>query len=783
MPTRTDITNWKPEKLSEWATELETDTQLYETQLARMLIHFQGTTWAGAAYDAAADRFVEEHDQGRRLSQEVRDAATALRAADGRLANERRVLLGKVSEAENDASCPVPLKVADNWVVSSARTSGDTLTGEQRQTVIDKVNAHQATINAAYYSLTGAVSEVGVAITTANQAIRVRGDLLGDGIDAPTEDSKAADLGTEDGKALTDYLNTHPESARDPAVLDRIASQLPTQTLTEEQLRILSQGGTVDSLPTEVQEYYRNLYQTAGSDGILALSEHLATAEDSGNTVAAAQRDALANGMMVISNENIGTGRNPDGTLTNPGSYQNLPSGIRDLIEAKRTDPNPINPNVPGGPAVALQEQWQDTNDLADLMGQANPGYEPGQELGTNLIVKSSDMIQDQFHPQGRDEAAAQFLDIGTRNDDSSHQIWSGDGMPEGYKPRETVQGLLYYDWPESAQGSPTVLLDRVSEEAQLPVNTERGDRGRADLAALGSMFSSTDDAAAWENTRQEFAGNPELANKVSQMVSSNLDSVSSRAYPEGYPGDSKVLDGVARWNGEEGNRLMELGSYTEEGRVGLTTAVEQHRLSELTEAMQKNPENPASILAGSNAGTLSGRLDDAMWDAIIGEDKKKGEDAISAEEENLLRRAKMMGADMAGMLVDEGVAKIPGSQVVQDVTGLEAGNTTSGLIQEWIGKPEYDFKDRPNSQELKAEANQSAQQAVLNAADAAGQLPEYLKVDGRPATVEEIIDQGKASQLDDFLTEHGLNQFITDYRQSYALSVGVQESKGGSGN
>ncbi|MFD4434042.1 hypothetical protein ACFWPJ_32440, partial [Nocardia sp. NPDC058497] len=173
----------------------------------------------------------------------------------------------------------------------------------------------------------------------------------------------------------------------------------------------------VESPPTAVQEYSRNLYQTAGSDGILALSEHLEAGEDSGNTVAAAQRDALANGLMVVSNENIGTGRNPDGTLTNAGSYQNLPSGMRELIEAKRTDPNPINPNTPGGPAVALQDQWKDTNDLADLMGQANPGYEPGTELGTKLFLKSSDMIQDQYHPDGRDEAAAQFLDIGSRND------------------------------------------------------------------------------------------------------------------------------------------------------------------------------------------------------------------------------------------------------------------------------------------------------------------------------------------------------------------------------
>ncbi|MFI8972787.1 hypothetical protein ACIGO9_07860 [Nocardia asteroides] len=780
MPTRDEVNRWQPEKLSEWATELETDTKYYEGQLGQILTHFSNTTWSGAAYNAASDRFAEENDQGRRLSQEVTDVVSALRAADARLASERRSLLGKVADAENDGSCPVPLKVGDDWVVSSARTSGDTLPSEQRQTAIDKVEAHQAAINAAYHSLTGAISEISLTISTATQEIRVRGDLLGDGIDAATDvPSNAADLGTEDGKALTDYLSVHPESARDPAVLDRIASQLPTQTLTEEQLRILSQGGTVDSLPTAVQDYYRSFYQAAGSDGVLALSEHLETSEESGNTVAAGQRDALANGLMVVSNENIGTGRNPDGTLTNAGSYQNLPSGMRELIEAKRTDPNPINPSTPGGPTVALQEQWKDTNDLADLMGQANPGYEPGTELGTKLFLKSSDMIQDQFHPDGRDEAAAQFLDIGSRNDNSSHQIWSGDGMPEGYKARETVQSLLYYDWPDSAQGNgPTVLLDRITEESQLPANTERGDRGRQDLADLGQMFGSTDDASAWENTRQEFAGNPELANKISQLVSSNLESVSSPTFPEGYTGDSKILGGVVRWNGEEGNRLMELGSYTEEGRIGLTTAVEQYRLTELTEAMQKSPENAQAVLAGGNAGTLSGRLDDAMWDAIIGEDKKKGEDTISQEEQNLLRRAKMIGADMAGMIVDEGVAKVPGSQIVQDVTGLQAGDTTAGLLQEWIGKPEYEYKDRPYMQDFKAEANHNAQQAVLNAADAAGQLPDYLKVDGRPMTVDEIVGQGdgKTTQFNDFLRDRGLNQYIKDYNQSYAIGLGQQE-------
>lgn len=106
-------------------------------------------------------------------------------------------------------------------------------------------------------------------------------------------------------------------------------------------------------------------------------------------------------------------------------------------------------------------------------------------------------------------------------------------------------------------------------------------------------------------------------------------------------------------------------------------------------------------------------------------------------------------------------------------MTGLEAGNTTSELIQEWIGKPEYEFKDRPDPQHLRAGAEQSANQAVLNAANAVEQLPDYLKIDGRPATVEELIDRRDVDELTKFLNGRSLDSYIENYRQSYSISLG----------
>ncbi|WP_280198713.1 hypothetical protein [Nocardia cyriacigeorgica] len=777
MPTRNDINNWKPEKLSEWATELETDTQFYETQLGQILTHFTGTSWSGKAHDAAADRFTEEHDQGRKLSQEIRDVAAALRAADQRLANEKRLLLGKVSDAENDATSPVKLQVADNWVVSASQTGG-TLSDQDKQTITDKVNAHQSLINAAYYSLTGAISEVGVAISTATQEIRVRGDQLGDGVDAPTATpGDSAGLGKEDGQALADWASTK-EHERDPAVLDRIARQLPPQPLTQEQLRILSEGGEVDSLPPAVQEYYRNLYQTAGKDGMLGLMEHLRTQEEAGNTVAAAQRDSLANGLMVISNEDLGTGRNPDGTLANAGSYQNVPQGLRELIEARRTDPDPVDPNVPGGPVVALQEQWKDTHELASLLGQANPGYEPGTELGTQLYLKSSDMIQDQYHPDGRDEAAASFLDIAGRNDDSSHKIWTGEGMPEGYNAQDTVRSIISYDWSESDNGrGAAMMIDRITEESQLPPNDPRGLRGREALAGLSGMLAPTDNDAVWNKTKEGFANSPELATSVSKAIAANLDAVSTPGQPNGYTETKVYDDGRVVWRAEEANRLLQLGGYSDEGRIGLTTAVEQHRINELSQAMRDQPGEVTNILAGSDAGALTGRVDKAIWDAALHQDQLKGEEALHPG--GAVYQAKMVGAAIAGQLADTAIGRVPHGEIVTGATGIEVGDTVESKVQEWLGKPEYDFLERPAESDMKAGATNNAHQAVITALNNAGQLPSEFRDETGPLTIDEIREDSELNrQFNSYLSSRGLNQYITDYGQSYAIDLSDQAKK-----
>ncbi|WP_431963335.1 hypothetical protein [Nocardia sp. bgisy134] len=766
MPTRPQVTDWKPFKLSEWAAEMETDTQGYETQLARMITHFTGTTWSGKAHDAAADRFTEERTQGLRLVQEIKDIANALRAADTRLSDERATLLGRVTDAENDAECPLPLVVTEKWVVS-ANASGFHLSGEDQQKVKDRVLHHQGLINAAYYAMQNAASEASAAISAAAQEVRVRGDLIGSGLDAEVAPSDAGKLGNQDGSKLAEWANT-PEHQRNPALLAEVANQLPTHALTDEQLKILSEGGEVDTLPASVQEYYKELYKTGGKEGILGLSEYLQEQEKVGNPEAATQLDSLANGLMVISNEDIGTGRGDDGKLTGTGNYENVPKEFRELLEAKRTDINPIgtDPSKAQSPTVLLQQQHEDTSALAALLSESNPGYEPGTQLGTKMYEKAADMVQDQYTWNDRDEAAAAFANLGGRNDDSAHQIWTGEGMGDKYDRDETVRTLLGYEkWPDEGKGAST-LIDRITEESQLPADDPRYKRAQNDLAEMNAVLNP--DNETFEKMKKSFSENDELSNAMSRAVANNLEAVSSPGNQQGYSFKTDVYDGKALWHAETADRFLQLSSFTEESRLNLTTAVEQYHQSQLTQALNGDPNDLAGVLSASDVGSLTGRIDSAMIESLVYQDKEKG-DAIT-NPEDAVYKAKMMGIGLAGGLLDEGIGKIPGATTLGGMIGLEPGELLSEGLEEWI-KPDYEYMERPPNSTLYADAHKNAQIAILNAAFDANQLPPTLHNGGQPFSIEAIqADRTMWSDFTRFLNSHGLNQYLTDYGQSYSM-------------
>ncbi|WP_431969585.1 hypothetical protein [Nocardia sp. bgisy134] len=789
MPTRTQVNDWQLGKLSEWAGELEKSTQLYEAQLGRMLVHFTNTAWSGKAKDAASDRFSEEHDQGRRLTQEILDVATALRAADARLAVERNALLGRVADAEADTTSPLTLRVADNWVVESTLVFVGNVSEEDLVKVRERIDHHQGLINAAYYSLVNAASEAATSVTAASQEIRVRGDQLANGIDAPATDfSEAGRLGAEDGKAVADALN--PNGTVDRAVLDRIASQLPAGILSENDLKILAEGGEVSTLPASVQDYYREFYQNAGKDGLLAMNEHLRKQEEPGNPLAAGRRDALANGLLVVSNEKIGTGRNPDGTLRSPGGYENVPKPVRDLIETRfpvseNDDADPRNgPRPYRQPAESAR--LGEIASLSDLLGQSNPGYQPGTKMGTEMIEQSAYLMSDvkddlkgvpyvgdvskQF-----ESTAARLVDVGGRNEESAYQILTGDGMPDDYKPEKAVSALLGNDWSNVDQGhGASQLLDWIGTDSH-STDELQADRARAALEQLPGLLAPEENNVLTEDFREyneNFAKNPELATALSKALQGNLGALGDINNPNGYSITDVVPEAGApdrvTLQASEADRLLMLANQSEEGRVGLQTAVNLMQQEMINNALSGDSSYNQQV--GTYLGTLSGRVDAGMNNALLYQEHMRildenGRLASSYE-------SKMKGAEIASELIQEAIPFRRLGPAGEIAGPIAVGEAADALINSVIKEPDYKAVAVQNWEDLRNTQVENMKSQILSAEwQATGTLPPgLLGQDGRPLPWTALTASSQA-QANEIFQDRGFS-FFDD---AFALSYGEQ--------
>ncbi|WP_422744244.1 EspA/EspE family type VII secretion system effector [Mycobacterium sp. WMMD1722] len=586
--------------------------------------------------------------------------------------------------------------------------------------------------------------------------------------------------GAEDGAALAEQAAL-PPAQRDPAVLDRVAENLPPTTLSDEQKTALAQGREVDDIPAETQDYYRDFYQAAGKDGLLNLDRHLEAQEAGGDADAGAQRDRLANGLTVASNENI-VERNPDGSIADRGGYDKLPPDLREMLEVRRGDPT-----YPGwetvGPAEAKNRHVADVVQFSELMGEANPGFQPGSRLGTEMYLKSADMVEYSLGgygmtdtpPDAYERAANTLADVAGRNNDASAQIFTGQGddLPDGYHRDETVRTLLGHDWsPSGGEGNgAATLLDWMTEESQRPADDPLGIRAREAMVQLPDLIAPSDTDPAYQAMRDSFARNDAISTEMSQLLAANTDSLAAPGSQQGFAKTELDALGEPVFGAADGNRLLELGSYSEEGRVTLATAAETGRIAEIQAALQDNPNADVSaILANSAAGNLSGRIDQAMFGAI---DHQNDVLQTDVEANDRVYRAKLLGAELAGVATDQLAGKIPHAGIAMQVTGVNAGDAVENAIKQAIDMPEYQAIEVPEAADLEAASTRQAQQAIVDAALRAGQLPPILAPDGRPVAVADLaVGSAEWTALQQYLVQRNLTQYVLDYGQSYAVVV-----------
>ncbi|MBN3459802.1 hypothetical protein JNN96_37885 [Mycobacterium sp. DSM 3803] len=618
-------------------------------------------------------------------------------------------------------------------------------------------------------------------------------DRKGHGIQAYTGDSQRdprdgggdpylSDPGERDGNILAHQADLPPEK-RDPEAIERVARNLPDSPLSEAEIKALSEGKDVTTIPPEKLEYYRDFYKAAGKDGLLLLDRHLETQEQAGNTEAKAQRDRLANGLVLTSNEHV-VELNPDGSVRERGGYDQLPADLRELIESRRADPLPMD----GQSAVSpIEQQYADVAQFGELLGEANPGYQPGTELGVELYLKAADMVEpsgDSLPVAGTsfeayERAASSFAEIAGRNNEASYEIWSGKGddLPRGYDPQHTVRTLIGEDWSRSGGGAgAATLLDWITEDSKRPIGDPLGDRARQAFIDVPNMLAPSDTDPEWTRQRDAFAHNPAVATEMSKLLAANTDAL---APPDRQFGMTRTMideTGHALMNADDARRLLELGSYSEDGRATLATAAETARINEIEAALRGAPGDVSDKLAGSPAGGLSGTIDDAMRSAIGHQNDILG-DEFRMNPDDEMYRAKKMGAHIAGLLsselIDGTIDKLPGLGKVVDATGFDSGDFVESAINKYIDDPEYKEAEVPDKDILLAGSEAQAKQAILQAAFQANQLDPRLIVDGKPINVAALSPYSPHSGIvSEFLGNRHLNQYVTDYSQNYGIKV-----------
>lgn len=106
-------------------------------------------------------------------------------------------------------------------------------------------------------------------------------------------------------------------------------------------------------------------------------------------------------------------------------------------------------------------------------------------------------------------------------------------------------------------------------------------------------------------------------------------------------------------------------------------------------------------------------------------------------------------------------------------MTGIDPGEAVENVIKGWIEKPEYQAIEVPERADLEASSTRQAQQAIIEAAHRAGGLPEVLSPKGHPIDVAGLaVGSREWTELQNYLIDHGLTQYVTDYGQSHSNAV-----------
>ncbi|MEV6059643.1 hypothetical protein AB0L62_06545 [Nocardia asteroides] len=806
MHKRSAVEKWDLEAVKTWAAQVAAARGALVVCADTTMTHMRDmqASWSGATYLAAYDRVADDRVQVEKLALEVDELVTVVNDEVNNVISHRSTLLGKVADAQG-----LGMTVDDVWKVMDY----DNVEADVRRD-------HQTLINNALYPFEDAVTKAVQAITGQATEIRSAGDLLGSSLDVSAADTQAGRFGKDDGAELAEAVKNH-----DKAKIDEILAQMPQPALTQFEVDQLAAGNEVNTLPQSTQDYYKSFFQSAGKDGILGLNEQLLARENAGDTTAAGQRNNLANTILAMTNEKVGTSNG------SKGSYANLPPDMQNLISGRSEDyTGAYNGDN------QLVDRYQELGQFSELLGQSDQGMQPGKQLGVELGRQSESMMSylnnvdknmsgqmpPGFPDGSKDEMkqdAQRFLDVATRNDDVSYSLLTGNDLPatpdigseykndRPFDAEEFRNTMFRSDWPDDGQAA-SGLLDWIAEDTKKP--GEEGLRANQALAALPEYFAPTGDApdgsasgrpelkeedgkTVFNRSVDAFNTNPKLADSMAHIMGSNIDSYISGHAPETGLVDDPALPGtnnrIAELSVTDANRLLFLAGQSEGGRLMLEVDRQEYESTMIGRALTEGGDNPAKWLETNapNLAELDGRYTNAINNALTWQDEKNTQTEFDEKTKTFENR--QQAAEIVKSLTLDNLeipGRSPASVIGNEVFGVLKDEGYNAAMEKWNPEPEKAGIVPPNAEALTTSSENEVRSVILQqmmkdgtlpafGVDANGNRIDYLDADGR------IVDVGGLSgpavtALNATLAERGMEDYVSKYGQSHstALNTGL---------
>ncbi|MGW5435211.1 TPR repeat region-containing protein [Nocardia asteroides] len=804
MHKRSAVEKWDLEAVKTWAGQVAAARSALVVCADTTMTHMRDmqASWSGATYLAAYDRVADDRVQVEKLALEVDELVTVVNDEVNNVISHRTALLGKVADAQG-----LGMTVDDVWKVMDY----DNVEADVRRD-------HQTLINNALYPFEDAVTKAVQAITGQATEIRSAGDLLGSSLDVSAADTQAGRFGKDDGAELAEAVKNH-----DKAKIDEILAQMPQPALTQFEVDQLAAGNEVNTLPQSTQDYYKSFFQSAGKDGILGLNEQLLARENAGDTTAAGQRNNLANTILAMTNEKVGTSNG------SKGSYANLPPDMQNLISGRAEDfTGAYNGDN------QLVDRYQELGQFSELLGQSDQGMQPGKQLGVELGRQSESMMSylnnvdknmsgqmPPGFPEGADEemkeGAQRFLDIATRNDDVSYSLLTGNDLPatpdigseykndRPFDAEEFRNTIFRSDWPDDGKAA-SGLLDWIAEDTQKP--GEEGVRARQTLAELPDYFApgsnpngelsvserpslkAEGDTTVFANNVSAFNTNPYLSDSMANIMANNIETYIDPDTDTTKVGDDPTQpgrnDGDTVFSQDDADRLLFLSSQSEGGRLILETARQEYQTEMIDRAFSEGAGNPGQWLTTNapDLGSLDGRYTNAISNALTYQDQNKISEHNNAQQEVYDNRQKA-GEIVKAMTIDnlEVPNRVPGAPIANQVFDVLKDEGYGAVMEKINPEPKPEGWVPPSVGDLQSGSNLGIRQVVLEELHQQGQLPEYvldkngervtlIDSSGNPVDASTLTGADPKAAVNNVFQNAKVNDFTQLYSTMYTNSL-----------